>query len=231
MDDKTPQPGATAEELLGKEVPEELSPFIKKVMENRKAVIACVVLLLVVTGGYGVYKSVTAKNLAKAVNDLGLIMVQENGPAKITALEGFLASAPAGLKGGVLLEIARVSEATANHERAVTAWRDVAALGVDTLVPVAKLGEASSLAAAGKTAEALTLLDGLKTSAPKSYTASVLWKIAVVAEASGDLQKAVAAFEELKTVDKGPGQHDLLRRQNRGVVRPYHQGLGASRSA
>ncbi|MGE4296561.1 MAG: tetratricopeptide repeat protein [Desulfovibrionaceae bacterium] len=201
MDEKTPQPGATAEELLGKEVSEEFSPFIKKAMENLKAIIAGVVLLLVVTGGYGIYKSVTAKNLAKAVNDLGLIMVQEDGADKIAALDGFLATAPAGLKGGVLLEIARVSEAAKDYDRAVKAWRDVAAMGVDTLTPVAKLGEAAALAAAGKPAEALPLLESLKASAPKSYTSSVLEKIAAVAEASGDLQKAVAAFEELKNAD------------------------------
>jgi len=186
---------------LGQEVPEELHPLLQKFVDNLKIIGLAVGLILAGVGGYALFDYFKTAKLEEAREALVAAATQKSGSERIQALEELATDAPDALRASVLLELARALTENKEFAKAVSVWEDLADATDDNFQIIAKLGQASSLSGDGRHTEALDMLKGLKTTAPKSYTPHIIRQIAVEAEMAGDLAGAMAAYQELKALD------------------------------
>ena len=138
----------------------------------------------------------------KAQADLGLILVQADSKARLDALTQFLERAPEEFRPAVLLEMARASQELGDFNGAIAVWDRLAALSQGTHMELwAKLGASRSALLAGQADEALQRLDALKPLIPDHMKSAVLVQVAAAAEAGGQWEKALAAYQELMSPD------------------------------
>lgn len=193
MTDPAQQP---SEIDLGQEVPEELHPLLKSLVDNLKAIIISIAAVLLAVGGYSLYGHVQASNLAQAREELGRIQAGTAGPDQIQALQDLLADSPGGLETATRLALAKAQTEAGQHADAAATWAQVAA--EPGLVTLAGLARAASLSRADDHQGALEALQGVRPTAPEGYTAQIVRMTAAEAEAAGDIQAALSAFRELK---------------------------------
>lgn len=188
-------------------VPDSMHPVLEFLVNNVKLLAlgaGGLVVLALAVGGYQWYEG---QQIAAAKAELGQILTSSTGDARLEKLEGFLASAPEGMKRGVLLELASTADAQDKHDQAARYWNQLAGLADADMRVIARLGMAKSLLEADKAKEALTQMQQLQAEAPAAYTTSILRQLAVTAEAAGDLPVALEAYRKL--AEKG----DALNKQ------------------
>lgn len=197
MEEKKPIPGINLEnfqDLLGGR---DIHPFLQKMLDNLKPILAGVAVIILAAAVVTGWRLFHQRSLASSQEALGAILVGNTGQAKIAALEKFLPEAPSALKTSIYFELAGASMAVKDYDKAANYWKLLSAAdGADTAF-LAKLGEARSLALAGKAPEAVKMLAELKQNAAEPYKVTVTRQLALAAELAGDKAAALAAFEEL----------------------------------
>lgn len=176
-------------------------------VENLKAIAAgCGVLILIVAVYAGV-NSWRGRQAAKSADALGVILIQKSEPkARVDALEAYLKDAPGSLRPTALLELAASAMASKQYGKASAAWAELAGSSSADMKVVAGIGHAKSLLMEGKAAEALTLLQALKTASPKAYDLPITRQLAVAAEQAGNDKVAQEAYAELAAKGEGAGK-------------------------
>lgn len=209
---------------VSSEVAPEISPLMLLLLNNAKRIAAVLVICVIAAAGYGIYNWHTNKQLVRAQNDLGRILVVEDSAARLAKLKEFQASAPARIKPAVALAIAKSAMLAGNFAEAEKAWAELARDPKDPLYVTAVIGKAESLGSQDKAAEALTVLETM-TLAPDSM-AGVLVDGMIVdfAEKSGDLEKAAATCDKIAAAALGnPEEADFWRQKAaslRGRMQP-----------
>jgi predicted negative regulator of RcsB-dependent stress response len=183
------------------EVNEEIHPLLQKIHDNVKLiglVLGSVVLIAAGVTGYKYFKQTRLQNAKSTMSSL---LTQNQGQELITALEGFLPEAPEAVKQAVRLELAKQSMEQESYEAAATYWQQAAQGSSDpNLRTVAGLGQAKALRFAGQPEQSLQLLESLQSEAPAEYERTLLYEVAVTAEAAGQWQRALTAYEELHSM-------------------------------
>jgi len=198
--------------LPAPELGDGMHPLLRKLQENIKIIAVVAGAFVLVFGGYAIYDYVQTKRLASAGEQLGKILVSTGGEERVTALEAFVASAPAALETSGLMELAAALKNQERHEEALEVWNQLQGQVDPTLEPVVVLGKSEALESLGRPDEALTLLEGFKAGAPEPYMPTVDRRIAELAEESGDMAKALAAYRELEQYERlGPSVKEYLR--------------------
>lgn len=196
MDQNTTKPGVTLEkfqDVINRDTP----PLLQKIVANLKPILLGAAILVALAATVAGFRMLQARNLAGAQEALGSILASTSGKDKIAALEKFLPEAPSGLRSAVLFELAGASMNLKEYDKAVGYWADLAARADGDERVVAKLGHAHALTRGGKAAEAVKELEALKQGAPEPFLVPLTRQLALAAEAAGDRQTALAAYETL----------------------------------
>lgn len=172
-------------------------PVIEKIIRNWKAVaigMGAALLLLALVAGINAWRE---RQLAKAGETLGAILVQTGGAARIEALESFLKGAPDKLSTAALFELAAACLAEKQYDKAAEHFAKLAAASDADIRLLAEIGRARSLLLAGKAKESAAALAALLKGAPEPYVVPVYRQLAAAAEQAGDLPTALSAYQEL----------------------------------
>lgn len=193
-------PGASPT-LLGEiqsEVSVEAAPLLTLIVTNMKLVVGFILVLLLITLGYGGWQWQENKTLREAQLDLGRILVRDAGQERVNALEAFAAKAPVALRQAVLLELAASAVAVEDFGRAANAYGQlVTADPASAMGTIAALNQADLLQRTQKPAEAVVVLEKLLVQVPEVLRPTVREQLAGAAVQAGDLKKALAVYEEL----------------------------------
>ncbi|MDO9631165.1 MAG: tetratricopeptide repeat protein, partial [Humidesulfovibrio sp.] len=165
------QPGVVEQLEQIKNAPDDTAQQILDfLVGNLKAIaIGCGVVILIVAA-YAGMNSWRGRQAAKSADALGVILIQKTEPkARVDALEAYLKDAPSSLRPTALLELAASAMVSQQYAKASVAWAELEGSSSADMKVVAGIGHAKSLLLEGKAAEALTLLQALKTKSPKAY--------------------------------------------------------------
>lgn len=180
------------------EVAVEATPLLSFVLRNSGIIVSCVVLFVLAIAGYGGWQWHQNRVERDAQLAFGRILVSAEGPERVKALEAFLPEAPTSMKPGVQLEIAVTALADGDLAKAAGAYAAIAAGDPAGAVGLmAALNQADVLQRMNKPAEALAVLDALEKKAPESMRPAIQEGQAICAEQSGDLSRALAAYEAI----------------------------------
>ncbi|MCM0756751.1 tetratricopeptide repeat protein [Desulfovibrio aminophilus] len=196
MEENKTKPGVVLErfqDVVNRDTP----GILQKIVANLKPLLIGAAVIVAIAAGIAGYRMIQARNLASAQEALGSILAGNTGKEKVAALEKFLPGAPSGLRSAVLFELAGASMNLKDFDKAAGYWADLAAHSDGDERVVAKLGRAHALTRAGKAAEAVKELEALKQDAPEAFAVPVTRQLALAAEAAGDRQAALAAYEAL----------------------------------
>ncbi|MES9997540.1 transcriptional regulator [Desulfovibrio aminophilus] len=196
MEENKTKPGVVLErfqDVVNRETPTILQKFVA----NLKPLLIGAAVIVAVAAGFAGYRMIQARTMATAQESLGVILAGNTGKEKIAALEKFLPEAPSGLRSAVLFELAGASMNLKEYDKAAGYWADLAARADGDERVVAKLGHAHALTRGGKAAEAVKELEALKQGAPEPFLVPLTRQLALAAEAAGDRQTALAAYETL----------------------------------
>lgn len=200
--------------LLGEiqsEAAVEAAPLLTFIVSNMRVIVGVILLLLVATVGYGVWQWQNTKAVREAQIDLGRILVKDSGEARVKALQGFLPTAPAHMRGAILLELASSAVTADDFDSAVTAYKELASTQAGTaLGMIAALNESSLLQRQNKPAEALVVLETLLPTLPENLRPAVQEQIASTADQAGDLEKALKYYEEILLPIPGAAQRSEM---------------------
>lgn len=175
-----------------------LHPLLEKILNNLKLIgliIGGIVLIAAGISGYKLYQNHRAE---QATARLGEILSVEAPGARAEKLAEFAQNAPSNLAAGIELELARSLMQNKDYKQAAKTFADLKNMDED-LLPIAVLGQAKALQLAGDYGRALKVLEEHKGKLPKEYKRPLKNMLAFCAEKSQNWQKALAAYQELKS--------------------------------
>ncbi len=206
MEDKTGQMDIL--KTIEQEMDSDIHPFLKKILDNIKPIGWALGGIIAAAAVYSGVTSYQDAQKAKAVSQLGSIIVQADATSRVQQLEDFAKTAPADLRVAAQLELAKTHMDAKNFDKAASAWQAVGASGVTDMRIVAGLGEAKNFMMQGEHAKAADLLTTLKQEASDEYMAMISSSLAFAAEKAGRIDAAIAEYESLKA--KGDSNTDYL---------------------
>ena len=182
------------------EINEEIHPLLQKIHDHIKEIGIVVGAVILVAAGMTGYKFYRQKTVETARAELNRITSENQGQDAIKALQSFLPQAPNGMKQAVRFELATRSMESKDYDRAARYWLDIDSASEDSnLHVVATLGRAKALRLSGNLDQSLEVLDKLLKTAPDEYTQSINFERAAVAEENQQWQKALNAYQDLKS--------------------------------
>ncbi|MCL2122738.1 MAG: tetratricopeptide repeat protein [Desulfovibrionaceae bacterium] len=183
---------------LQSEVSIEAAPLLQFIARHAVAIMVLLGIFVAVVVGIGVWQWYASSRDAEAQADFARLLLQQQGAARVSALENFAAAAPDSMRLAVLMELGLAALAEKNAAKASAAFARVAALDKDKpLGTIAALSEAQTLMQAGKAAEALAILEPLENTVPEYMRVQVRGLIALSALQAGNADRAVKAYEDL----------------------------------
>ena len=178
------------------EISPEAAPLWNFVLKHAHhitaAVVACVVIILAVTG----WQWYSESQLEKTRNQLGQVISIQDPARRAAALESFLKDAPSELATAAQLELAATSVGLKDWTRAAGAYAKVAEIeGESPLGFTARMNYAQVLMHKGDYARARSEFQNLVSKAPAHMVPVMNQLVAEAAEAAGDNTGAIAAYE------------------------------------
>jgi hypothetical protein len=186
---------------IEQEMDSDLHPLLKKILDNIKLIglgVGGIVVAVAVYSGVNVWQDTQH---AKAMNELGAILVMDDGAERTGKLKAFAASGPADLRPAAQLELAAVTMESGAYDDAVAAWQSLGQK--DRMRAVAGLGEARVLMHKGDHAAAVEVLKALKQDAGEEFAAPISSALAFAAEKAGQTELAIAEYETMKSLAGG----------------------------
>jgi len=183
---------------LQSEVSTEAAPLLQFIANNVAVIVVVLGLLVAAVVGVGAWQWHTSKRVEEAQTHFARLLFQQRGAARVSALEGFAATAPGAVRLAALTELGLAALAEKDAAQAAVAFARVAALDKDKpFGAFAALSEAQSLMQAEKPAEALTVLEALENTVPEYIRVQVRGLIALSAWQAGKTDRAIKAYEDL----------------------------------
>ncbi len=203
---------------------DELHPILHFLSSNLKAIALAVGGILLIVALVSGYKSWRETRLADAREELGKL-VAANGSNRLADLQAFAGQAPSAMRTAALLELARAAVEEEDQAVALETFRKLRDVADGELRATAELGMANALVDMGKPAEALQSLKAAS-GIPEAYKASLARTRAQAAEAAGQLNEAVAAYEELRELE--PANAEFIAAKLSGLQARQAQAAPAS---
>ena len=183
------------------EMDTDIHPLLKKILDNIKPIGIAVGGIVTAVAIYSGVSSYQEAQHAKAVSELGSIMILADKSARTEKLEAFAQSGPQELRPAVQLELAQIFMNEGNFDKAASAWQAVGKN--EGMRVIAGLGEAKALILKGEYAKAVEILSGLKKDAGEEFTPAISANLAFAAEKAGQTDLALAEYEALKSKESG----------------------------
>ncbi|MFP4257629.1 MAG: tetratricopeptide repeat protein [Desulfovermiculus sp.] len=185
------------------------SGWTRFVTDNIKTiglVLAAIIVIAALFSGYSYYKDRTLRNAQQSVDR---IMTEEQGKARIEALQEILSQAPKEMQTGLRLQLARLCMQEELFTQAASHWEHIRKDSTDQdLQIIAVLGQASALAGQDKNSQALDLLQDNASQASKHYLHSINLQIATIAEKAENWETALAAYQKVAEMGDLTSQRD-----------------------
>lgn len=203
MSERKPQ-AASAEPMadaLLENVPEQLHPGLKWLLDNLRTVGLAVAVILAVAAGVAVVQHVRTSAVENAQAELGHILLTPDPAARAAALEKLEADAPDSVLPAVRIGLAEALTAAGDFAKAEAVLDKLTKDAPATLaVPVA-MAKAAALSRRGDHAAALAAILAAKQNAPEAYALPLARQAAVEAMQAGDVAAQRAALAEVKSLD------------------------------
>ncbi len=177
----------------------EVRPFVEKIIANWKPIsIVIVVLLLIILGFFG-YRLYEQHKLKQDRNLLSSILEKKDVQKRITGLKKALDEVSNNYKPAIYMNLAILYFQQKDYANLYSCLEELKKLKVDDNIKIiATLIQAKALFLQNKTKEALLLVKGLSSTAPKQYIKPILWSTAYYAEEIHDWETAFDAYKKLK---------------------------------
>jgi hypothetical protein len=189
-------PGILGE--LQSEVSAEAAPLLQFIARNAAAIMVLLVIFVAVVVGAGAWQWYASKRDEEAQTNFARLLLQQQGAARVSALENFAATAPDAVRLAALMELGLSALAENDAAKAAAAFARVAALDKDKpFGTVAALSEAHTLMQAGKAVEVLAVMESLENTVPEYIRVQVRKLIALSAQQAGKTDRAIKAYEDL----------------------------------
>ena len=190
-------PGILGE--LQSEVSAEAEPLLQFIARNAATIMVLLGIFVVFVVGAGAWQWYTSKRDEEAQTNFARLLLQQQGAARVTALENFAeTSRNSSVLLAALIELGIAALAENDAVKASAAFGRAAALDKDKpFGAVAALSEAYALMQAGKAAEVLAVLEPLENTVPEYIRIQVRRLIALNALQAGKTDRAVKAYEDL----------------------------------
>jgi hypothetical protein len=203
MDERKPQAEPVeplTEALLGN-VPEQLHPGLRWLLDNLRTVGLAVAVILAVAAGAAVVQHVRASTLENAQAELGRILLSADPASRAAALAKLEADAPADLLSAVRLGLAEALTAAGDFATAEAVLDKLSKDTPPTLTTPVAMAKAAALSRRGEHAAALAALLAAKSAAPAAYALPLARQAAAEAMQAGDVAAERAALAEVKSLD------------------------------
>lgn len=178
------------------EVSPEAAPLWEFALTHARAIALAVlgiIALIIVVAGWQWYRESAA---ASARHDLGRIAASSDPAARLKALEGFMADAPSSVYLAAQLELAQAAVQSENWDKAAAAYAALVERDKNSpLAFAARFNRADVLLRQGKAAVAVAELEILLAQAPDALKPFLNEQIGEAAEAAGQKDKAIAAYQ------------------------------------
>lgn len=223
-----PRQSQSAENTASQITQPPAAGWVKVVTDHWRSislVVAGIILIAALFSGYSYYKDQTLRNAQQRVDH---IMSNQEGQARITALEDFLPQAPKEMSTALHLQLARLSLQEEDFDRAVAHWEHIQENTQDRdMQTVAAMGRATALAGLNKPAEALELLQETASQAPERYQRAINLKIAATAEQAQEWEQALKAYQDVADMAALDAQPDEFIQHK---IRLLEKKVNANRS-
>ncbi len=213
------------------EISTEAAPLLQFLTTHALKIMLILAVFVLAVAGLGAYNWYKDKAMADAQIEFSGITSAQKGEAQIAALEEFLKKAPQGLHVAIVLAQAEAAVLEKSHVKAAEFYAKVANMEPDGAVALlAGLNQGQALIAAGKSQEAIPVLEALVPKAPQGHSFIILQALAEAALQSGDLAKAKTAFETMASEGVG-GESEILRFRARGLEQQMIEDKAGEKAA
>lgn len=179
-------------------VPESIHPLLTFLLDNGKIICGIIAAIIIIAAGYAFMQYSHQESVQKAEGQLGAIMIQYQGADQIAKLTELQSKAPAEMQAAIDLALAKSYMDASQFEKAAEAWGKIAAKK-DTFANIAIIGQAKSLILGDKPAEAIVILQKLKSQIGERYQATINRLLASAAVMAGKNELAIQAYQALMT--------------------------------
>lgn len=198
---------------LQSEVTTETAPLLQFLMNHAAVIMAGLGLFALGLAALGSYNWYAGNRLQEGQDALARIAIAKQGQERLAALEAFAQQAPARMTVAVQLELAAAAIEVKDYAKASKAYATAAAVAPDSASGLlAAFNQAQSMLAAGKAAEALTVLDALLPRVGEGSETRVRLVQAEAALAAGKPDVALKSFETLAAKAQGAEKEYLESR-------------------
>lgn len=201
---------------LQSEVPTEASPLLNFLINNARGIAIFLALFLVAIIGYWVYSSQAEKQAQLDQRALGEILIIKDTAKRLERLEAYAPSAPASVAHQTWFAIMAAAGELNKPEKSFEAWKKISEYG-GNIKGTAYMGMATALADQGKLKEAIDLLSAQVGNFTGAQAMTMNLRIASLAEASGDFQRAITACDALINEPELAGEAHLWRQKRAGL--------------
>jgi predicted negative regulator of RcsB-dependent stress response len=184
------------------EVSEEASPLLRFLLSKAKFAAVGLLLIIAAVAGRHFYSTQAENQKLEEAEALGRILVISAPSLRLEKLEEFMAVAPASVRTAGWLAVMEAATLLQNNDKVYNAWKEIGAADPSLKVASA-MGMAGALAARDKFREALDLLDAVSGGLEAGEAADVNSRIVILAELTGDLQRAVRACDAVTGLPSG----------------------------
>ena len=198
---------------LQAEVSHESAPLLQFMLRHAGLIAGALVLFLLVLVGAGIYNWHGDSRAEEARDALARATLQHSGADQVKALAQLAEAAPASSRFAVYMALAQSALANGDYDIAAQAYGKAAKSTDGAFGLSAALGEAGALLKAGKSAQALTLLQGLQNALPGGASAPQLRQmLAEAAIAAGQKELAARTYLALARETDGVNSSYLRTR-------------------
>lgn len=184
-------------EEMDQHVPDELHPVLQYLVDNLKKFIAGFAAIILIVGAYAGVQAYNKHNLNKNIEKLGNILLTDNGPEKVQALEKFVKDCPSSMREGARLQLAAVLMSDGQYPQAEALYKELAGVHDPNMGTIVSLSLVRTYMDQNKATEALELLKKLRATAPKSYVPVISMQLANAAEVAQDWPTALESYKKL----------------------------------